>query len=306
MALPPTWRWKLDRWKETLRGLFTSPKEEGRPRLCPACGRLVGANATKCHECGADLRFSLAAASRSLSSWMPASSPVSYFILGINFFFFAICLAATLQAGGGFSLLGSVRGDVLLRLGARQAYFIFQGELWRLVMPIFLHGSLLHLGMNCFILMDIGRQVEELYGSSRYLFLYIFTGIASFIVSTAWSIYAYGGLGVGVGASGALMGLIGVMLAMTSRSRGAMMQMYRSQLVRWLVYIFVFGLLMPGIDNAAHAGGLAAGYLLGRVMADREPQSAAERKRAYALGWLAGMIAVVSFAAMLVSYLRSA
>jgi hypothetical protein len=64
----------------------------------------------------------------------------------------------------------------------------------------------------------------------------------------------------------------------------------------------VIGFVFRGIDNAGHLGGLAAGFLLGRLMADREPATLAERKRAYALGWLAGLVVVASFVFMLRHY----
>ena len=98
------------------------------------------------------------------------------------------------------------------------------------------------------------------------------------------------------------MGLIGLMLAITTRRGGAYMRMFRGQLLRWVAYILVLGIVVGGIDNAAHIGGLAAGFLLGRVMADREPMNPTERQRAYALGWLAGLVVATSFAAMLMHY----
>jgi rhomboid protease GluP len=274
--------------------------------MCPSCGTLVGATASRCHQCGASVNFSLAAASRSLYGLFPSESPVTYFVLLLNGLMFAVSLMVTMRVKPGFNLMGGIDGGVLIRLGGRQAILILRGQLWRLVMPIFLHGSLIHIGMNSWVLMDIGRQVEEVYGSARYFFLYIATGILSFVVSTVWSIFAYGGMGVGIGASGALMGLIGLMLAITTRRGGAYMQMVRSQLIRWIVYIAVFGIFVGGVDNAAHFGGLAAGYLLGRVFADREPVSAQERQRAYALGWIAGIIVAVSFAFMLMYYFSTA
>jgi rhomboid protease GluP len=73
-------------------------------------------------------------------------------------------------------------------------------------------------------------------------------------------------------------------------------------LVSWVVSIFVFGFLMSGVDNWAHGGGLAGGFLLGRVFADREPMSASERRTAYALGWLAAVIVVSSFVLMALHY----
>lgn len=299
MPLSPQMRWKLDRLRERISALFKPSPKDQRPRLCPACRALVGSTASKCHECGASLTYSLAAASQSLSGILPAEYPVTYVVLILNFLLFAVTLLATIQAGGGFSLFGGIDGYVLLRMGARQSYLIFQGEWWRLVMPIFLHGGLLHIFFNSWVLADIGRQVEEVYGSARFLFLYVATGIFSFAVSTAWNIYTMGGYGIGVGASGSIMGLIGLMLAITNRRGGAYMRMIRSNLVRWVMYIAVFGLIMPGIDNAAHAGGLAAGYVLGRVFVDREPVTGPERKRAYLLGWIAGAIVVAAFGAVI-------
>jgi rhomboid protease GluP len=101
---------------------------------------------------------------------------------------------------------------------------------------------------------------------------------------------------VSVGGSGALLGLIGLLLAMTTGRRSAGMQMLRSQLIRWLVYLVIWGLLFPGIDNWAHGGGLATGFILGKLMADRQPSTPEERKRAYALGWGAALVVVASFA----------
>jgi membrane associated rhomboid family serine protease len=73
------------------------------------------------------------------------------------------------------------------------------------------------------------------------------------------------------------------------------MQMLRSQVIRWLIYIAVWGLLFPGIDNMAHIGGFVSGFALGKVMADRQPASPEERKRAYAMGWAAALAVIVSF-----------
>lgn len=301
MPLPLRWKWKLDRLRERAAALFGAPEKPSRPRLCPACGTLVGATATKCHECGASMTFSLAAASRSLSSLIPSETPVTYLFLGINFILFIFSLVLSMQLTGGFSGMGNISGQVLYRLGARESHAIFDGEFWRLVMPIFLHGNLIHIGFNTFVLMDLGPQMEETYGSPRYLFLYLLTGIFGNVASTAWSILFRGGWGISIGASGSLMGLIGLMLAITTRRGGAMMQMVRSQLLKWVLYIFVLGLFVNA-DNAAHAGGLASGFLLGKVFADREPIAGAERKRAYAMGWLTALIILASFAFMLKSY----
>jgi len=297
VPLPLRWRYKLDRWRDSVTRMFRSESQTARPRLCPACGTLVGSTAGKCHECGASLTFSLAAASRSLSGLLPAESPATYFILSLNVILFAVSLTATMRGAQSLNLFGGINPVVLDRLGSCRPFWLMDGQWWRLVMPIFLHGNLLHIGMNCWVLMDVGPLVERVYGSARYLFLFLFTGIAGFLASAATGHFS-------VGASGALMGLIGIMLAITTRRGGAHMQMMRGQLLRWVAYIFVIGLLIRGIDNAGHLGGLVAGFLLGRVFADREPMNSRERQRAYALGWLAGLVLVTSFAFMLVEYFR--
>jgi membrane associated rhomboid family serine protease len=261
----------------------------------------VGASASKCHECGASMTYSLAAASRSLSKLLPSESPVTYIVLAANFMLFTVTLAATAQTGE-FSLLGGVRGDVLYRLGAMQPLRILQGEWFRLVMPIFLHGGLLHIAMNSMVLLDLGPSLEETYGSARYLFLYVITGVLGFVLSAAWGLVVWGGGGLSIGASGSLMGLIGVMLAITRKRGGAYMRMIRAQLIRSVVIIFAIGFFIGIVDNAAHLGGVASGFLLGQVMEDREPMNSRERNRAYALGWLAALIVLGSFAALLLRH----
>jgi len=74
------------------------------------------------------------------------------------------------------------------------------------------------------------------------------------------------------------------------------MQMLRRNLIRWLIYIAVWGLLFPGIDNWAHGGGFVTGFILGKILADRPPQTPQEVRLAYALGWIAALAVVVSFA----------
>ena len=72
--------------------------------------------------------------------------------------------------------LGGISTQVSIRLGASLPWVYNVREPWRLVTAIFLHGGLLHIGFNMWVLMDIGPMVEELYGSARYLFLFVATG----------------------------------------------------------------------------------------------------------------------------------
>jgi rhomboid protease GluP len=309
LPLSIRWRYKLDRWRAQLAGMFRSDPKQMRPRLCPACGTLVGATATKCHQCGANMTFSFAAASKSLGRWMPQTSPVTYALLTICCVMFMLSMIITARTqgfgspGGGplgvLTNLGGIATQVNYRLGASLPLAYNIGQPWRFITAIFLHGSILHLVFNMWVLMDIGPMVEELYGSARYLFLFVATGAAGYLLSSFVG-------NLSVGASGSLLGLIGALLAATTGRRNLAAQALRSSLIRWLVYIGVLGLIMRGTDNFAHLGGLAAGYLLGRIMADRQPADVAERKRANLLGWVAGMAVFVSFGFMVLNYLQNA
>ena len=290
-----------------MSGFFGRGGGQSRPKLCPSCRTLVGAEATHCHNCGANLTFSLAAASRSLERLMPTQSPATYGILALSCLFFVISLVATIREtgfssmGGGLSGLfgfGAVGGSVLERFGASLPLPYNLAQPWRFVMAVFLHGSILHIFFNMWVLMDIGPQIEELYGSARYFFIYVVTGIGGYLLSS--------GTGhMSVGGSGALLGLIGVLLAVTTNRRTIGMQMLRNQLIKWLIYIAVWGLLFPGIDNFAHAGGLITGFILGKIMADRPPVSPDERKKADALGWLAGLLVAASLGLMVLYNVRA-
>jgi rhomboid protease GluP len=288
----------VEKWKNAISEFFGGGERQPRPKICPACGALVGISATRCHECGASLRFSLVALSKGLSGLFGGAAPVTTVLLVLNILMFGVTLVRTLSTGGGggFSILWGMSGEALYRLGESFPWAMFyRHEWWRLVTAMFLHGGLIHIGFNIMVLMDIGPVVEEVYGSPRYLFLYVATGAAGFVLSAFH-------LAPAVGASTALMGLIGLMIAITTKRGGTAMRELRSRLVSWVVSIFVIGFLMPGIDNWGHLGGLAAGFGLGKLFADREPMNAAERNRAHALGWLAGMVVVASFVLMMLHF----
>jgi rhomboid protease GluP len=298
LPLPYQWQMRVEKWKNAARGFFGGGDQQPRPKICPACGALVGISATRCHECGANLRFSLVALSKGLSGLFGGAAPVTTALLVANIMMFGVSLVRTMSAGGGggLSILWGMSGEALYRLGESFPWSIFyRNEWWRLVTAMFLHGGLIHIGFNMMVLMDVGPVVEEVYGSPRYLFLYVATGVSGFALS------AFHG-NPAVGASTALMGLIGLMIAITTKRGGMAMRAMRSRLVSWVVSIFVIGFLMPGIDNWGHFGGLAAGFGLGKLFADREPMDATEQKRAHALGWLAGVVLLASFVLMIMHF----
>lgn len=242
----------------------------------------------------------MAAASRSLSRLFPTTSPVTYGILSLSCLLYAASLVATIRGsgfqapGGGLSGIfnfGGIAGRVLWELGASLPWPGDLQQPWRFVMPTFLHASLMHLAFNMWVLMDIGHQIEELYGSARYFFIYVATGMGGYILSGLVGSFSVGG-------SAALLGLIGLLLALTTNRRNAAMQMLRSQLIKWLIYIAIMGFVFRGIDNFAHLGGFLSGFALGKIMDDRPPMSQQERTRADLLGWTTAIIVAASLGAV--------
>jgi rhomboid protease GluP len=294
LALPYQWQMRVERLKRMFGGMFG--KGERRPQLCPACGALVGISATRCHECGTNLRFGLAAWSKGLSEFFGGHAPVTTGLLIANVVMFAAELMGTIHAGklGGLSILWSMDPDTVYRLGSSNGGSVLVLHEWyRLVTAMFLHIGLIHIGFNMMVLLDIGPVVEELYGSARYLFIYILTGVVGFAMSMFFH--------PAVGASGALMGLLGVLIAVTGKRGNIEAKALRSRLISWVISVFALGFFI-GADNVGHFGGLATGFILGKVMVDRLPVNSAERNRSYLLGWLAGIVTVAAFVLMFLHY----
>jgi membrane associated rhomboid family serine protease len=300
LPLPYQWQYRVEKWKNAIRGFFGSGgNNQPRPKICPACGSLVGISATKCHQCGTNLRFSMAAVNRSLSGVFGDEAPITTVLLMANILMFAVSWMASVSTGAssGLGILWGMGGEASYRLGATNPYAIFiLNEWYRLVTAMFLHSGLIHLGMNMMALMQFGPAVEEVYGSARYFFLYVVTGTFGYLVSAFFGNHS-------VGASGAILGLVGVMLALTSKRGGSYMRELRPRLISSVVILVVIGFShVMAMDNSAHLGGLAAGFALGKLFADREPTNVRERHIADALGWVAGIAVIGSFALMILHY----
>ncbi|MGH9744234.1 MAG: rhomboid family intramembrane serine protease [Candidatus Acidiferrum sp.] len=303
LALSYEWQRRLERWKRALKGLVgggDAGQQGPRPQICPACGSLVGINATRCHVCGTSLRFSLAAFSKKFSGvFGDHVAPMTTALLVANFLMLGVSWLAyaAIGKGGGLTILWGLSGEPQYQLGASFGPAIFYGhEWWRLVTAQFLHGGLIHIGFNMMALMQIGPAVEEVYGSARYLFLYIVTGAFGYVMSSLTGHFS-------LGASAGLLGLVGLMLAITTKRGGSQMRELRSRLITAIVILFALGFTgFMAMDNWAHGGGLVAGFLLGKLFVDRQPASAGERRMAYVLGWLAVLAIVASFALMIVHY----
>lgn len=155
------------------------PVTERPLRVCHQCGLLTPSGVLRCLECGAlppeverEQRERQRAA-RFVEAVFFRRAPLSYVLIGINVAMFLL----TAFAGG------STDPEVLTAFGACNRKLIDQGEVWRLVVPMFLHIGIIHLLANMYALWVLGPQLESLYGSARFTILYLLSGIGGFVAS---------------------------------------------------------------------------------------------------------------------------
>lgn len=180
-------------------------------------------------------------------------------IVILNALVFATMAVATKKIG----LFGL---QEMLNWGANFAPLTVNGQWWRLFTALFLHFSLLHIAVNMWALWNIGRLSERLFGHGTFLILYIGAGILASLSSIAWDPSLSS-----VGASGAIFGIFGSFLAFIARQPhqipATIARKYWISTAVFVLFNLLSGAIQPGIDNAAHVGGLLAGFVLGFFLA---------------------------------------
>jgi rhomboid protease GluP len=196
---------------------------------------------------------------------------LTYFLMGINVVAYLLTVVLT-------TVLMGNNGYALLFLGAEYPPLVLNGEVWRLVTASFLHGGIIHLLFNMYALYIVGNYIEHFYGRKKLLTTYILTAIgasAFSVIGSLWGVWSSAGLqkdlALSVGASGAVFGMIGVLLGNKLRNNiyEPPLNIDTRQLLAIVFYnlLIGFGLNLTGgafaIDNWAHCGGLITGIVLG-------------------------------------------
>ncbi len=230
--------------------------------MCPNCRAFITVKDKTCPYCG--VKVGPRAVDRRnpsdvLGGLIPAARFTTVMIMLINFGLFVVTVVYSMRAGNQNALMG-LDGQTLVYFGAKYPpLMVLHGEWWRLITAGFLHGGLLHILMNSWVLFDLGTAVEQFYGTRRMLVIYFVSNVTGFLTSTFWS------SGISVGASAALLGLVGAMIAFGVKDRSGIGSAVKRMYIRWTVYILIFGLLFPMVDNAAHIGGLIGGFIVGYI-----------------------------------------
>jgi rhomboid protease GluP len=188
-------------------------------------------------------------------------TPAIWVLLTLNILVFALMQLD--PTGRGSPLAQSFQ---LVRWGSNAGQLTLHGQWWRLVSSMFLHGGLLHIAFNMFALWQVGRLVERMFGSARFVALYMAAGVCGSLASVLWNPHVNS-----VGASGAIFGIIGGLLAFIGRSDSGVpatiVKDLRGSLTGFLLFNIGAGFVYPHTDNAAHLGGLLGGYLAGHLLA---------------------------------------
>jgi membrane associated rhomboid family serine protease len=231
--------------------------------VCPGCGSLVGVNDRTCYSCGR--------ANPGLWGFAPVLRRLGNdlgfvpLVIGVSSVMYVLTLLSGQfdLFGGGMFLTPSSRALVLFGASGAYPVFVF-GDWWTVLSATWLHGGLLHILFNMMWVRDLGPTTADVIGPARTIIIYTISGVCGFLLSSVagWygpSIPLLHGATFTIGASASIFGLLG---ALVHYGRKGGSSLIHEAAKRYALILFVFGLIMPGVDNYAHAGGFVGGYAM--------------------------------------------
>jgi rhomboid protease GluP len=243
--------------------------------LCTSCGVLVGVNDATCYNCGR----------RNPGLWgfgpllrmLGRDLGFVPFVIGTCVVLYGLTLIFSRGAigmGGPMSFLAPAPAALFV-FGASGSLPVFGlGRWWTVLSAAWLHGSALHILFNMMWVRDLGPATAEMYGPGRTVIIYTVSSVTGFALSSFAGAYIpdlfiLRGGQFTVGASASIFGLLGALVYYGRRTGSSAV---RSQATSWALSMALFGFLMPGIDNYAHAGGFGGGYLVARFLDPLHPE----------------------------------
>ena len=243
-----------------------SRKREGSV-LCTACGVLVGVNDPTCYNCGRRNPglWGFAPVLRSLGNDLGFVNIVT----GGTIIMFVLSLVMS-RDGASIGLSPAQYALRILGASGADPVFVF-GWWWTVLTAGWLHGGILHIFFNVLWIRQLGPEIANLYGAGRMVLIYTVAGIAGFTLSSVMGLFSipFFGAGITVGASASIFGFLGA-LVHYGRRTGSMHA--RQAGLQYAVFMGVMGFIFPGVDNAAHLGGFAGGYLASLILDPLKPE----------------------------------
>jgi membrane associated rhomboid family serine protease len=262
--------------------------------ICPNCGKLISVSEKKCPFCGA-WQPGLYGYAPALQKLLGARLDlIGLIVTGCVVLYVASLVLqpeAILHLTGLFSIL-SPGTRALWQLGMTGGLAWEQGWYWTLLTAIYLHGSLLHIFFNVMWIRNLGPAVTEFYGPARAFVIFNVAGAIGFLLSNLMS------HSPSIGASGAIFGLLGALIVYGRRVGHAQLT---AQTWQWALIMFVMGFIMPSVNNWAHAGGFAGGWLTAQTM-----RISSERRESNAVMILAFAVLLATLAGFVLSFIAVA
>jgi membrane associated rhomboid family serine protease len=269
------------------------PAREKKSMLCPNCRKLISSDEPSCPYCGL-LKPGSPLKANLLGRFSAASANAVKLIIYVNAAFYLISIILSPSALGlsanPLTFLAPSDKSLFL-LGATGTIPIAgYGRWWTLLAASFLHGGILHIFFNMAALGQLGPFVLREFGFNRFAIIYILTGVAGFFVSYLASIPFT------IGASASICGLIGAILYYGKSRGGFYGEVIYRQAMGWVIGLVIFGILVPGINNWAHGGGLISGIVLGFLMSYNERKSETFFQRVLAAICILSTVIILSWA----------
>jgi rhomboid protease GluP len=241
-------------------------QNQRRSLLCPNCRRLISGDDTACPYCG--IKNPTSPWQRLIGKGLSDGDQLLKTLIGVNVAMYILSLLISARATdlsfNPFFFLSPDNRSLLL-LGASGYIPIDRlHRWWSLVSANYLHGSIMHIFFNMIALRQLGPLVLQEYGNYRMFIIYTLSGVAGFFVSYL------AGVTFTIGASAAVCGLIGAALYFGKSRGGVYGQTVYRQIGGWAIGIFMFGFLVPAINNWAHGGGMLAGAAVGFLLGYKE------------------------------------
>jgi len=244
--------------------------------VCASCGSLVGVNDEQCYTCGRRNPglWGFGPALRRLGADYGFLSVLLYGCIAL----YVLSLVVTVVLGGSIAGNGGVldllapASAVLMLFGASGAQPVFgQGMWWTVLSAGWLHASILHILFNMLWVRQLAPPSAEIYGPARTIIIYTIASVAGFLLSSVAGLFGIPRFGavLTVGASAPIFGLLGAMMHYGRRGGSSLIH---AEAKGYAIAMFVFGLIMPGVDNAAHLGGFFGGYLASMWLDPLKPE----------------------------------
>ena len=246
------------------------PNPQRQSILCPNCKKLISISEPRCPFCDT-ARPGSWWKNNPLTRGLRDPNRFVKTLIAINIGMYVISILfdprAILLSWNPLTLLSPSETSIFI-LGATGTVPIDEyHRLWTLISASFLHGGILHIFFNMAALRQLAAVVSREYGVSRMFVIYTMSGVIGFLISY------YAGVAFTIGASASVCGLVGALLYY-GKSRGGIYgrNLYR-QISIWVIFLFVFGLVVPGINNWGHGGGILAGIIFGYLLGYQEKKS---------------------------------